>query len=125
MDPMQVIQTVLWWLSAIVAMQSIPLSLVLTYRIRYWRLITAILSDLIRQPPPLILFLLLWWIILPMIINKAVRNQIASRRAAKKLIQNSTSLGGPMNMDHVVGHLLRSYPEDKLELLTMGAVDLG
>ena len=68
---------------------------------------------------------MLWWIVLPMIVNKAARNQIDSRRAAKKLIHNSASLRGSMNMDHVVGHLLKSYPKDKLQLLTMGAVDLG
>ena len=120
---------VVWWWCAMLVLLGTPLSLMLVYRIRHWRVIVCIFSDLYRQPPPLLLFFLLWWVLLPIIINKAVRNQIASRRAALKLISRKKltchKSGRLLDMDHVVGQLLRSYPREKLDLLTMGAVDLG
>ncbi len=112
-----------------VVAQSTPLALVLIYRIRSWRLILAIFSDLIRQPPPLILFFFLWWVTLPLIINKAVRNQTSVHRAAAKLITRnniqSKKSDGFRGENHVVGRLLQSYPDEKLALLKMGALVVG
>ena len=64
-----------------------------------------------------------------MIINKAVRNHIASQQDAIKMKSRknigSLKFSSEKDVDHTVGQLLQSYPHEKLDLLKMGAVDLG
>ena len=124
-----VLPQIMWWLCATILLLGTPLSLILIYRLKYWRTVVSIFLDLVRQPPPLLLFVSLWWVLLPMVVNKAVRNQIASQQAALKLRCRKKILSPErerkQDVNHIVGQLLRSYPHDKLELLKMGAVDLG